>query len=65
MEPDKYIIGSPNAPYWCKKRIMPYKKADGSTGYEYHGGDNRILYLEAGDILLRDPKYRINVRRKG
>ena len=61
---DQYIIGEANAPYWCKNRIMPFKRADGSTGYEFHDS-KRILRLSAGDILLRGQDNRIYVRKKG
>lgn len=61
---DQYIIGEPDVPYWCKNRIMLYRRADGSTGYEFHGS-KRILRLRVGDILLRDSKQKIIVKKKG
>ena len=45
-----YIIGEGFAPEWCNQHITPYRKADGSTGYEY-SGKFKTFVLEKGDIL--------------
>ena len=49
----RYVIGESPVPYWCRALIMPYRKSDGSTGYEFHG-KNRDYDLSAGDVLAYD-----------
>ena len=60
---EQYIIGSKNVPWWCKQRIMPFRKADGSIGFEYHDKSLKTYILNRGDALLRD-NYKIIVKRK-
>ena len=56
-----YTIGTVPVPEWCRNYIMPFRKADGSTGYEFHGY-NHVFNLKAGDELIKND--RIHVRRK-
>ena len=47
---DTYIIGTVPVPKWCRHRIMPYKKIDGTVGYEYYS--NRKTYdMQTGERL--------------
>lgn len=62
MAQDKYIIGEGFAPYWCKYYLTPYKKRDGSTGYEY-SGKFKTFELEKGDILENEAGV-IRIRKK-
>lgn len=50
MAQDKYIIGEGFAPVWCRQYLTPYKKRDGSTGYEF-AGKFKSFELSKGDIL--------------
>lgn len=56
-----YIIGSGEAPNWCKNRLMAYLKPDGSTGFEFHGY-LKTFELLPGDMLLKAGK-RIDIER--
>lgn len=47
-----YILGTQPVPGWCRNYIMPYRKLDGSVGYEFYGY-SATFYLEAGDKLIR------------
>lgn len=47
-----YILGTKPVPGWCRNYIMPYRKLDGSTGYEFYG-KHATFYLKAGDKLIR------------
>ena len=47
---EKYIIGEGFAPAWCRNYITPYRKRDGSTGYEY-SGKVKTYELKKGDII--------------
>lgn len=49
---DYWVIGSGKAPPWCKKRLAPYRKTDGSIGYVF-SGKKRDFELVQGDILER------------
>lgn len=48
---ERYIIGTYPVPKWCRNDLMPYIKADGSTGYEYQTQWN-TLNLKCGDVLI-------------
>lgn len=63
MAQDKYIIGQGFAPEWCRRFLMPYKRADGSTGYLFYG-KWRDFELEKGDILLMGDG-KIEVEKRG
>lgn len=58
----QYVLGSKNVPYWRKDKIAPYRKLDGSTGYEFRG-EEKDFELAKGDRLLLH-KGLILVRRK-
>lgn len=62
MSDNVYILGKGPAPIWCEKLLMPYQKANGSVGYEFHGRV-QIYELTAGDTLIRHGT-RIDVRKK-
>ena len=47
----EYIIGTKPIPAWCRDRLMPYMKADGSVGWEFYG-KHRSYDLDVGDALL-------------
>jgi hypothetical protein len=56
MERDCYVIGKSPMPDWCARRLMQYKKMDGTTGYEWHYtefGAWRSVELIKGDVLVR------------
>lgn len=61
---ESYTIGEKGAPYWCKNRIMPFRRSDGSTGYEYYE-QKKVVNLKAGDMLLRGKDNQICIRKKG
>ena len=50
MAQDNYIVGNGRAPEWCRRYLTPYKKANGTTGYEFYA-KFRTLELEKGDVL--------------
>ena len=62
MAQDKYIIGNGLAPSWCRHYLTPYKKRDGSTGYEY-AGRFKTFELSKGDILEMETGV-IRIRKK-
>lgn len=60
---DTYIIGSGIPPDWVKDKLLPYRKMDGSIGYEFHGV-YAIFNLMVGDrLILRDGKIKVKQRR--
>ena len=62
---EQYIIGDRNPPFWCKERITPYKKMNGTIGYEFYGRDG-TLALNKGDRLFRSENGKdIFVRKRG
>lgn len=63
MARDKYIIGQGFAPEWCRRFLMAYKRADGTTGYLFYGRW-RDFELVKGDTLLMDDG-KIKVRKRG
>lgn len=58
----KYRIGDRPVPEWCAERITPYRKADGTTGYEFEG-NKMVFQLNFGDILELKDSGHIIVRR--
>ena len=56
-----YTLGTIPVPGWCRNYIMPFRKADGTTGYEFHGY-NHVFSLKAGDRLIKI-RNRIHVGR--
>ena len=48
---DRYVIGTTPVPRWCRDDLMPYMRADGSTGYEYQT-PCATLNLQKGDTLI-------------
>lgn len=62
---DKYVVGSGTPPKWCSKRITPFKRMDGTTGYEFEGIRETFI-LKAGEVLVKNG-YKIeipNIREK-
>lgn len=49
-------------PEWAAERLSPYRKTDGSTGYEFYGVW-RTIELERGDALIKTG-HRIEFKRK-
>ena len=52
----EYVVGTSPVPKWLRGRIMPYKKMNGETGYEYkHRKGQFFVYdeLEAGDSIVQ------------
>ena len=52
MIAEEYIIGTSPMPWWVHGRLLPFKKMDGSTGYEWRG-HLRTYDLDVGDKLIR------------
>ena len=52
MIAEEYIIGTSPMPRWLRGRLLPFKKMDGSVGYEYRGY-MRTYDLNIGDKLIR------------
>ena len=63
MKKDTYILGTRPVPKWCERLLSPYRRFDGSVGYEFHG-KTRDLSLSAGDALVREGGYIRIVYRK-
>ena len=59
----KYVIGETPIPAWCRKQLTPYRKLDGSTGYEY-AGKVADYELTPGDMLIKDGE-RVTIKRTG
>ena len=57
-----YILGTKPVPDWCRNYIMPYRKLDGSVGYEFYGY-SATFFLKAGDKLIKTDD-RIKVEEK-
>ena len=52
----EYIVGTSPVPKWLRGRILPYKKLNGDTGYEYkhRRGQFFVMYeLDSGDSIVR------------
>lgn len=60
---DTYVLGTEPVPDWISNRLMPYKKPDGATGYEFHGY-LRDYELEPGDVLEKKDRKIYVLRRK-
>ena len=52
MQIEEYIIGTSQLPKWVQGRLLPFKKMDGSTGYEWRGY-LRTYDLDVGDKLIK------------
>jgi hypothetical protein len=61
---ESYTIGDKYVPYWCRNRIMQYKRLNGTTGYEFHG-KGEALWLEKGDTLCRGHNKAVIMKKKG
>lgn len=61
--PDQYILGCQPVPDWCKDKLMPYQKLDGSVGFLFYGS-RKDFEMNVGDRLIKQGE-RIKVRRKG
>ena len=59
---NSYIFGKGEMPEWLSRRVMCYRKADGSTGYEIDNG-RRKIELNEGDLVIRKGEY-VKVERK-
>ena len=62
MEREVYVIGSKPAPNWCKDKLTPYLKMNGSVGFEYQGV-LKTYDLKAGDRLIKQGR-RVEIHRK-
>jgi len=62
LKAKQYIIGSKDVPLWCKNKITPFKRMDGSVGYEFRGTE-KDYDLAKGDRLVLH-KGQIHIRRK-
>lgn len=63
MAQDNYIVGNGRAPEWCRRYLTPYKKANGTTGYEFYA-KFRTYELTRGDVLIMNTGT-IRVKRTG
>ena len=59
--PERYIIGAEPMPKWAQKVLQPYRKTDGTVGYEFYG-KYATKELSAGDELVDNGDW-IDVRR--
>lgn len=48
--PNVYKVGDSPVPKWCRRILTPYKKMNGSVGFEFYG-TNRTLELSHGDEI--------------
>lgn len=53
---NRYIFGKGEMPEWVSRRIMCYRKADGSTGYEIDSYLKRVEVSE-GDVIIEGREY--------
>lgn len=51
-----YIMGQGKMPGWVSDRVMCFRKADGSTGYELDTGW-RFTEIYEGDKIIQNGKY--------
>ncbi len=50
-------------PDWLKNKLLPYRKMNGTVGYEFHG-KYRTFYLVAGDrLVLSEGKIKVKRER--
>ena len=61
---ESYIIGDKSMPYWCRNRIMQYKRMDGTTGYEFYG-KGKILQLKKDDVLICGRNKAVIAKKRG
>ncbi len=60
---DTYTIGSGIPHNWLKDKFLPYRKMNGTVGYEFHG-KYRTFYLVAGDrLVLSEGKIKVKRER--
>lgn len=59
---DRYIIGTAPIPPWLNNLLMPYRRMDGRTGWEFYGERN-TFQLFPGDELIWENK-RIIVKER-
>ena len=52
----RYIFGQGEMPGWLSRKVMCYRKADGSTGYEIDNG-RRKIELHEGDLVICKGEY--------
>lgn len=57
-----YIVGTIPMPKWVQRVLMPYRKLDGSTGYELYTSYRDVL-LNTGDKLRINKNGAIRVSR--
>ena len=58
----QYVIGTKNVPYWCKDKLTPYIKMDGSTGYEFRVTEKDFELAKGDRLILHQGQ--IHIRRK-
>lgn len=46
----EYIVGTSPVPAWVRGRLMPYKKMNGETGYEYKYRRGMVFVVEELNI---------------
>lgn len=46
----EYIVGTSPVPAWLRGRLMPYKKMNGETGYEYKYRRGQVFVVEELNI---------------
>lgn len=51
-----YIFGKGEMPGWLSRRVMCFRKADGSIGYEIDNG-RRKIELHEGDLVICKGEY--------
>lgn len=64
MSKTEYTIGKGRAPSWCSALLTPYRKLNGTIGYEYRG-HYMDFDLNIGDKLILNEHGRITVVRRG
>ncbi len=60
----RYVIGTKPVPEWCADLLQPFRKADGSTGVEFHG-ERFDIYLDVGGVLILKRNGYIEFKRSG
>lgn len=60
-----YVIGTGKPPEWCRRQLTPFKRMDGSVGYEFNGAMETFI-MEAGEKLVKEGNYILipNIREK-
>lgn len=58
-----YTVGKSPVPAWCRDLLTPYRKMDGSTGWEFHGSYKSFELVQGEQIINNHGK--LDLKFKG